>query len=343
VDGTLNWTGERFIPGEGGPVISYEHLHRYLVASRLVVGRRVLDVGSGEGYGTAMLGTRASFAVGVEIDPQAVSYARSKYGSPNTMYAMADMTQLPMRSAAFDVVVCFEAIEHVADSRAVVANAHRVLDQGGIFVVSTPNKATYSDDRGFVNEYHEHEFTADEFVELLHAYFPVVELFGQRVTGGSFVWPVEDRPRAVAGFFSNDADHPADALRDLLDPMYFVALCSRGPIDASLVAPSIFIDRTDALVAEHETLSARVGELELRVFELETHQDRLMNAKDKAERMVLEREAQIKALREQLERAASDLVAVRETVSWRVTRPLRAVSRAVRGRTDPQGLTGGSR
>jgi hypothetical protein len=41
----LPWTGERYIPHEGGPLIAHEHVHRYLLASALADGRNVLDLG----------------------------------------------------------------------------------------------------------------------------------------------------------------------------------------------------------------------------------------------------------------------------------------------------------
>ena len=50
-DARPNFTGERFIPGVRGE-IQVEHLHRYLFASRLVKGMRVLDIACGEGYGS---------------------------------------------------------------------------------------------------------------------------------------------------------------------------------------------------------------------------------------------------------------------------------------------------
>jgi hypothetical protein len=50
----LEWTGERFVPGMPGG-IRYEHLHRYALCRHLVAGKHVLDIASGEGYGSAAL------------------------------------------------------------------------------------------------------------------------------------------------------------------------------------------------------------------------------------------------------------------------------------------------
>ena len=43
-------TGERFVPELAGQ-IKYEHLHRYALSLELAIGKSVLDIASGEGYG----------------------------------------------------------------------------------------------------------------------------------------------------------------------------------------------------------------------------------------------------------------------------------------------------
>ena len=63
-------TGERLVPDlQRGELIYAEHLARYFLASQLAAGRRVLDAGCGEGYGTAILAAAgAASVVGVDVD-----------------------------------------------------------------------------------------------------------------------------------------------------------------------------------------------------------------------------------------------------------------------------------
>ena len=77
---TLTFTGERFLPSCEGEMI-YEHWHRYLFARQYVAGKRVLDVASGEGYGSAMMAAQAASVTGVDISPEAVKHASEPYGS----------------------------------------------------------------------------------------------------------------------------------------------------------------------------------------------------------------------------------------------------------------------
>ena len=99
------------------------------------------------------------------MDEPTVEHARERYGHD---FQVADLAKLPFEDDSFDLVVCFETIEHVADARRVVAELRRVLVDDGMLVISTPNPAEYVVE----NEFHVREFTPDEFAELLDDHFP---------------------------------------------------------------------------------------------------------------------------------------------------------------------------
>ena len=75
-------TGERLVPdAQRDQLIYAEHLARYFLASQLAAGRRVLDAGCGEGYGTALLAAAgAASVVGVDVDEPTIEHARERYG-----------------------------------------------------------------------------------------------------------------------------------------------------------------------------------------------------------------------------------------------------------------------
>ena len=58
----LTWTGERMVTDQTG-AIEAEHYHRYFLARELCRGKDVLDVASGEGYGSAFLAQTAHTVV----------------------------------------------------------------------------------------------------------------------------------------------------------------------------------------------------------------------------------------------------------------------------------------
>lgn len=62
----MEYTGERFVPEQQGN-IELEHLHRYLCAAELSAQKDVLDIASGEGYGSSILARVARSVIGVDI------------------------------------------------------------------------------------------------------------------------------------------------------------------------------------------------------------------------------------------------------------------------------------
>jgi SAM-dependent methyltransferase len=169
---------ERIVPDETEPGIVALHLKRYEFARPHCTGKDVLDAGCGVGYGSAFLAESARRVVGVDLSPDAIGYARERYGGPNVEFAVGDLLALDKAAGEFDVVCAFEVIEHLPEPQRFVAEARRVLRQDGVLVLSTP-RADYPGGRP-ENPYHEREFTAGELERLLSASFGRVEVYGQR-------------------------------------------------------------------------------------------------------------------------------------------------------------------
>jgi SAM-dependent methyltransferase len=171
---SLPLTGERTVPGR--PEERYwfrRHVAAYRLANRLACGI-VVDAGSGEGYGTAMLAGRGQ-AVGIELDPSAAAHAAARYRAARFM--RADLCRLPLGDRSVDAVVALQVIEHLRCVEAFVEGCRRSLRRGGLLIVSTPNRSTFPAGQ---NPSHVHEFEAAELREVLAPRFDEVRLVGVR-------------------------------------------------------------------------------------------------------------------------------------------------------------------
>jgi len=230
----LPFTGERFTP-ECVREIWYEHMHRYAWAAGFAHGKRVLDAACGEGYGSALLARAGAQVLGLDIDPASVEHARSRYADvAGLRFERADVTALDhLESAGFDLVVSFETLEHVHAQEHMLAGFRRLLKPNGLLLVSSPDRRNYSELRGYHNECHVRELYREELETLLHAQFPALQLYAQKLVFASLLWD-PDRAPAGAGAATLAAD---GSLRPWPDyaPLYYLVACAA---DARLLPPA---------------------------------------------------------------------------------------------------------
>lgn len=164
---TLALTGERTVPGipeENYWFRRHEVAYEYILDA--VDGREVLEAGSGEGYGAAMLAGRAAGVVCVDYDQSAVEHTRARY--PELTVHQGNLIDLPLPDGSVDVVVNFQVIEHLWDQPLFIRECARVLRPGGRLLISTPNRITFSPGRDTpLNPFHTRELNALELTELL--------------------------------------------------------------------------------------------------------------------------------------------------------------------------------
>ena len=184
---SLPLTGERYLPEMQGN-IELEHIHRYLFAKQLSFGKRVLDIASGEGYGSALLAQSAISVIGVDISPDAVAHANIKYQADNLEFKFGSCAAIPLTDHSVDVVVSFETIEHHDEHDAMMRDIKRVLAPGGLLIISSPDKLEYSDKTGYDNPYHVKELYREDFISLLETYFKNHKIAGQRIIYGSAIF-----------------------------------------------------------------------------------------------------------------------------------------------------------
>ena len=176
----LSLTGERTLPDVPEENYWYRrHLVVYEWIARRVEGLKVLDMACGEGYGSAVLATRAASVVGVDANPEAFEHARLRYSGANLRFDRG-LVETWGQPGAFDAVVFLQTIEHVFDAPAVLGHFRELLAPGGIAFITTPNLLTLAPAGAEKSEnpWHIREYRAQEFAELCAGTFASVEMLG---------------------------------------------------------------------------------------------------------------------------------------------------------------------
>jgi ubiquinone/menaquinone biosynthesis C-methylase UbiE len=318
----LEWTGERFVPWARDATLAYEHLHRYLWASHLVRGKRVLDLACGEGYGASILAEDAASVCAVDIDDQAVDHASEKYRQANLRFLRADVTDLPITDDhSFDVIVCFEAIEHIEQQEKLIGEVVRLLEHDGLFIISTPNKDNYRTGAEGPNPFHVKELSFGEFDTLLSQRFAHIRYFGQQVHSGSWLWPIDGEASTGEDFAIARAGQEFRRLQPSeRAPKYLVAVASNGQVEA--IGGGVLMDDSDELIAEKNR------ERELVQEKVDQRDEALAWRAEQVE--VLEREkmellAGIELLQKDTAVLRNELAKIHGSRSWRLITKLRSL------------------
>ena len=160
----LNFTGEYFIPGKSGERIEADHLERYKFACKFAQGKSVLDIACGVGYaGPMFIQSGAVSYYGVDINDKLVEYAKDKFASELIGYSVGNICTFKI-DKKFDLISCFETIEHIRDYKTAIKNLYDMLNPGGTLLVSSPNRPVTSPNCNTLNDKPSNEFHTQEFI-----------------------------------------------------------------------------------------------------------------------------------------------------------------------------------
>jgi len=97
-------------------------------------GRRALDVGCAYGFVTDMLRSLGYESCGLDLSEYALRAGR-KEGI--TGLVMADGVKPPFKAGVFDLVTCFETLEHLTNPEEALRNMYELLTADGVFLATT--------------------------------------------------------------------------------------------------------------------------------------------------------------------------------------------------------------
>lgn len=118
---------------------------RVLALCEPLQGRRVLDLGCGEGYCSRILQQRGAQVLGMDVSERMVGLARqAEAAQPQGIrYEVADASSADLGEGCFDLVLAMFLFNYlnVEQTRQTMVNVHRTLSPGGHFVFAVPHPA----------------------------------------------------------------------------------------------------------------------------------------------------------------------------------------------------------
>jgi len=100
-----------------------------------------LEIGPGSGIYLPVLARYSDRVYAVDIEAAYLEEAKQATRSlENIEFRLDDITQSSLPEDYFDLILCTEVIEHIADSAAALKEIGRILKPGGIAIISTPQK-----------------------------------------------------------------------------------------------------------------------------------------------------------------------------------------------------------
>ena len=161
-----------------------EHLGRYIWATNECLRAKaetVADIACANGYGTLMLSKCADIVYGFDRSSEYIALAPKR---ENIEYVLADLDKLETQEYGekFDIITCFETIEHVKNPERLSKTLYNLLKPRGTLLLSFPNSIYEKTDEYGLNkdEYHLHIFEKKKILEILEsAGFEICEILGQ--------------------------------------------------------------------------------------------------------------------------------------------------------------------
>jgi len=157
------------------------HLTAYKYAKTFAEGKSVLEIGCGTGYGSNYLKQFVSDITAIDVSKKCTNYCHTKYKKTELNFIQASFLDIPLKDNSVGAAVSFQVIEHIEPEkvRNYLSEIKRVLENEGVFIVSTPNKKLrllpFQKPR---NPEHKKEYNYMEFKKALSNVFENVEVNG---------------------------------------------------------------------------------------------------------------------------------------------------------------------
>jgi len=169
---SIDFTGEFFVPGKSGERIEADHMERYRFACKFAQDKSILDIACGIGYSAPLFIKSGAVSYdGVDLNERLIKYANRTYGSDCINFFVGDICTY-YNGKTYDMITCFETIEHVENYESALRNLYNLLNPDGVLFISSPNRPITSPRASSLydkpaNKFHKQEFTIEELLSSL--------------------------------------------------------------------------------------------------------------------------------------------------------------------------------
>jgi malonyl-CoA O-methyltransferase len=165
----------------------------------------ILEIGCGTGKNTTFLAQIGARVHALDFSEGMIEKAREKVKAENVRFAMADLTQRwPGEDQAYDLIVCNLVLEHIEDLTHIFAEAFRVLEGGGKFLINELHPFRQYEGKKARFDRGQGEVEVPAFVHHISEFLNAATGSGLRLVKLNERWHAEDEdkpPRIVSFLF----------------------------------------------------------------------------------------------------------------------------------------------
>lgn len=137
------------------------------------MGKKILDIGCGDGALSYLLSQKEGFVIGVDDSDEAIMFAKKKTKNIRNMeFIKASAYHLPFKRNCFDYVISSDVIEHLQEPGKMLAEIRRIFYEECKVIITTPLRFTEEP----LDKMHIQEFFESDFRRLLSDYFMEIEI-----------------------------------------------------------------------------------------------------------------------------------------------------------------------
>jgi len=174
----VKWTGKSQVAMHPKHLVAEKFPSQAWYAPHLEKGAIFLDAGTAQGSHAVHALRNGLYGIGFDVDFKAMLAGNAtlplEFKEKMLFVQASGGAALPFASGSFDRVLALDVIEHVPDDRFFLREIYRVMQEGGILLLSAPNKDTPLKQRfkaaglpWYADPDHKVEYSKQEFIRLV--------------------------------------------------------------------------------------------------------------------------------------------------------------------------------